>query len=144
MSNPEPQDQSAIKRVEREHEELRAIIGAIHKNLAEPSPPATIVREHLAILCDKLECHFRTEEDDGFFSQITDQAPRLSDQADKLCDEHGTMLEEARAITNKAILGEWPNVQQAFHKFSKRLMHHESEEIEMLQKAYWEDIGPAD
>ena len=144
MSYPDPQSQNAIKRVEREHEELRALIGAIHKSLAERSSRATIVSKQLNTLCDKLECHFRMEEEGGFFSQITDQAPRLSNQADKLCEEHGMMLEEARVIANKAIRGEWLDVQQAFHEFSKRLMHHEGEENEMLQKAYWEDIGPAD
>ena len=140
---------SAIKQVEQEHEELRELIGTIHKTLADPTSTVTQVREKLVALCDKLESHFRTEEEDGFFTQITDQAPRLTDQADKLCDEHRTMLDEAKSLAIRAIRCDQfhelqQEIQPAFHEFSKHLMHHESEENEMLQEAYWEDIGPGD
>ena len=149
MSNSKPWQSEAVEQVEREHEQLRELIGAIHKSLAEPSAPTALVKEQLSVLCDKLEDHFRTEEDEGFFSEITEEAPRLSDQADKLCQEHRAMLEEAKTIATKAILCDQPQIlgqeiQPAFHEFSKHLMHHESAENEMLQHAYLVDIGPAD
>ena len=149
MNTSGPRHSIPVEQVEREHEELRQLLGTIHKSLAEPSSSMSLVAQQLATLCDKLECHFRTEEDGGFFAQITDQAPRLSDQADKLCEEHRAMLDEAQAIAAKATLSDPSNdlrqeIQSVFHEFSKHLMHHEHEENEMLQKAYWDDIGPAD
>lgn len=149
MSEPVRRQSRAVEQVEQEHEELRELIGAIHKSLANTSSPTSLVKEQLAALCDKLEIHFRSEEKDGFFTEITEHAPRFSDQADKLTKEHDTMLAEAKAIAAKAIqctdsIGLHQDVRPAFHELSKHLMHHESEEHDMLHQAYWEDIGPAD
>ncbi len=149
MTLQEPLNPQAIADVEREHAELRQLIGTIQKNLADPSRPAALVKNQLTALGQKLEDHFQTEEHGGFFAQITDQAPRLATQADKLCDEHQALLVELLAITDQTQAdlranSTWANLQQAFHAFSKHLMNHESEENEMLQEAYWEDIGPAD
>lgn len=140
---------NAIERVELEHEHLRELLGDIHKNLCEPAAEVELVVEQLRTLCGKLESHFQTEEEEGFFTQITEQAPRLADQATLLCEEHIEMLDEAKSIAAKAEHCKKPldllcEVKPAFHEFSKQLMHHESEENEMLQKAYWEDIGPGD
>ncbi len=135
--------------VDQEHEELRELLGAIHKSLTTDNPSPAQVREQLVVLCNNLESHFQTEENAGFFTEITEKAPRLCNQADKLTHEHESMLEEARALTNLALRCTEPEslsneVLPMFHEFSKHLMHHESEENEMMQKAYWDDIGSGD
>ena len=149
MNDSAHQHSAAVQQVEREHEELRDAIKSIHTTLADPDSASTLLAEQLASCCEKLESHFRTEEDGGFFAEITNSAPRLSDQADKLCHEHETMLNEAKTVRDQTRRladseGDRKGISAAFHAFSKQLMHHESEENDMLQKAYWEDIGPAD
>lgn len=149
MSTPKPSQTGPVEQVEQQHEEIRQSISDIHRVLraGEASPPQ--LASQLSAFCVVLEDHFRTEEAGGFFDQITDQAPRLSSRADKLCHEHQQMLDSAKSLVKQAIDGDgsegWRDkMGAAFHDFGRSLMHHESEENELLQQAYTDDIGDKD
>ena len=141
-------DADIIRRIEAEHEELRELLGTIHLALADELSVAQVTRL-LQSLADELQVHFNDEEEQGFFSQITDQAPRLSNQAEQLCREHDDMLSDVLNMINEARRGDgsatWrKELGDTFHTFSKRLMRHESNESDMLQQAYGEDVGGVD
>ena len=149
MNNSSQSSDDSVRKVEQQHEEIRQAIAEIHRILPQRDATATQLAERLSRFCTVLEEHFRTEEADGFFDQITDQAPRLSPRADKLCQEHQQMLDHAKALVKQAIDGDgsstWRTaLSESFHGFSKSLMHHESEENDLLHQAYSEDIGSKD
>lgn len=149
MTTPKPTSTGPIEQVEQQHEEIRQSIAEIHRVLAAGESTAPQLAARLKAFCSMLDDHFRTEEADGFFDQITDQAPRLSPRADKLCHEHQQMLGGAKSLVKQAIDGDgsqaWrETLNKAFHEFSRSLMHHESEENELLQQAYTDDIGDKD
>ena len=149
MTDPDASDSNIFGRIDAEHQELRDLLARIHRTLANDQSSVEEVTKLLRTLCDDLRAHFRNEEEQGFFSQITDHAPRLTSHADSLCGEHLEMLLDAEALAKQSEMGDgtdrWRQaLSEAFHSLSKQLMHHESEENQLLQQAYSEDIGGQD
>jgi hypothetical protein len=137
------------ERVTREHEALRNKVHMIHSVLAQPEPTTVEIETLLREFLNTLFVHFSTEEDDGFFDEVTSLAPRLASQAGKLCVEHQQLLREADELCRFAAAGSpsmpwWRELHARCHEFSKRLMHHESEENKLLQEAHQSDIGACD
>jgi iron-sulfur cluster repair protein YtfE (RIC family) len=135
--------------IRQEHEQLRALLGEIGQVLTTRHVPIDAVVRKLSLLRDQLELHFRHEESEGFFEQIADQAPRLAGRIAKLCVEHLAMLREIDVLLEQAMQGDssegwWRFTGAAFHDLSKRLMEHEREENELLQRTYTDDIGSKD
>ena len=148
MNTPEPSHE-LFEEMQREHEELRALLGNLHKVLAERLDKVQRVAELLASLVDHVETHFEEEEVAGFFDQIVDRAPRLSDNIERLRHEHQQLLGAVRQLNQVASQGNgsadwWQQLEQAFHQFSTELMHHESAENDLLQQAFTDDIGTGD
>jgi hypothetical protein len=76
-------------------------------------------------------------------------APQFTDRAGSLCKEHRKLLVEAVELCRFAAAGTpsmawWRELSTRCQDFSRRLMHHESEENRLLQQAYLEDIGTHD
>jgi len=138
-----------VERIMREHDELRDKIQRIHSVLAEPVPAQpeidTLLREFLRLLI----VHFSNEEGEGFFTEVTARAPRLSGAAGRLCVEHRQMLHDAEELCRFAVAGSpsmpwWRELRCRCHAFNKRLMQHECEENKLLHEAYKADIGVCD
>jgi iron-sulfur cluster repair protein YtfE (RIC family) len=136
-------------RVMQEHDALRNKVQRIHTVLARPEPTrdeiATLLHEFMSTLI----VHFATEENDGFFDDVTAHAPQLASRAGKLCIEHKELLREADELYRFAAAGSpsmpwWRELHARCHEFSKRLMHHESDENGLLQEAHQSDIGAYD
>lgn len=140
---------SAYEQTQREHERLREMIKHLHQEFEiRPERPREIARR-MQELRAALATHFNNEECAGFFDQIVARAPQLSRQAQRLTHEHLDLLEEldslaraAEIATSEATL--LSELSLRFRTFSKKLMHHESEENGMLQSAYGDDIGTKD
>lgn len=135
--------------IRREHEQLRALLGAIGQILTTRQVPHNVLVRRLWLLRDQLESHFRREQSDGFFDQITDHAPHLAGRVAKLCAAHVEMLGELGGLVEQAMQGDstdgwWCFLEAAFQDFGKRLMSHEREENALLQQAYTDDIGNKD
>jgi iron-sulfur cluster repair protein YtfE (RIC family) len=138
-----------IESIEREHEALREKLRFIHEALAAHHLRGEKLAELLHNLHDTLVVHFSNEEFHGFFGEITARAPQLKSSADKLCAEHQAMLHRASELVRFAAAGTgseawWRELRSGFQVFSKELMHHESNENALLQRAYQEDIGTND
>ncbi len=135
--------------IRKEHDELRTMLGEVGQILAARQVSIEDVVRKLSSLRDQLETHFRHEEAEGFFEQIADQAPRLARRVNNLCTEHVEMLAEIDGLMEQAMQGDgsegwWRYIGAEFHGLSKRLMEHEREENELLQRAYTDDIGSKD
>jgi iron-sulfur cluster repair protein YtfE (RIC family) len=136
------------EQIQREHEELRGLLGEIHRVLSERLESVANVSEMLASLSKHIETHFSEEEVDGFFDDIVEQAPRLSTRTSALRNEHVRLLESVRALAGLARSEDcrdwWEQLERKFHTFSKELMQHEGSENELLQDSLEDDIGAQD
>lgn len=140
----------AVLRVLDEHEALRNKLRQIHAVLGGSEPSNSEVGALLNEFQTALTMHFENEEEaEGFFNEVTSQAPRLADRAGKLCIEHQHLLHEADELCRFAAAGSpsmqwWRELKSRCHAFSKQLMHHESEEHELLQETHQDDLGTND
>ena len=133
----------------REHEDLRELLGKIHRMLANRLESVASVSEMLASFGEHVELHFAEEETAGFFDDVVDRAPWLSNRIDALRTEHQQFLAAVRKLNEVAADGDgsadwFQRLESAFHRFSSELMHHESVENAILLEAYTDDIGAAD
>ncbi len=140
---------AASERIEEQHAHLRDMIAEIRGTLENQEEEVEQVNHQLAALLKELVAHFLDEEDDGFFDQIEQKVPRLSPEVRHLKEEHQQFLEQMRVLvaTAESRAGTplwWQSLKTDFHEFSKALMHHESTENQLLQRAYNEDIGTRD
>lgn len=138
-----------IDMIEQEHEALREKLGQISRVLEVGEMPRKDLLALLGELEDDLTVHFSHEEHQGVFDQITAQAPRLTRQVDGLWSEHRDMLKEIGTVIESAESGKmtrpwWKELGVQFRALSKQLMHHESAENQLLQRAFQEDIGAND
>ncbi len=145
----DPLAHEAYDRIRREHEELRELLGSVHRTLTKRLGTVADVSEMFASLCNQIATHFSEEEVAGFFDEIVAQAPRLSPQTEHLCNEHACLLETARKLADQANDGDgsddwWQQLESEFHEFSKQLMQHENKENDLLWQAYHDDIGSPD
>jgi hypothetical protein len=115
--------------------------------LAVREMEADEVRELLRDFQLALGVHFSNEEEaEGFFESVTIHSPRLADQARRLCTEHEELLRKAAELCRFAAAGSpsiawWRELNTRCHEFSRQLMRHESEESQLLQEAYQDDLS---
>jgi len=138
-----------IEKIEEEHAELREKLGQIARALEAAEVSREVLVALLNGLNDELLVHFSHEEHRGVFDQITAQAPRFTRQVDGLWSEHRDLLKAIGSVVDFAESGEmtrqwWKELGSRFRALSKQLMHHESEENQLLQRAFQEDIGAND
>jgi iron-sulfur cluster repair protein YtfE (RIC family) len=138
-----------VEKVMHEHDALRKKVHRIHSVLAQPDPTPDEIETLLREFMSTLVVHFSTEENEGFFNEVTAQAPRLASRAGRLCIEHQQLLRQAEELCQFAAAGSpsmpwWRELHCRCHEFSKELMHHESEENKLLQEAHQSDIGACD
>ncbi len=149
MSDDKSQNEDLCEQIQREHDELRELLGNVHQTLVNRSESVANVAQVMGSLREHAITHFREEEEDGFFDQVISIAPRVTERANGIRDEHQQLAAEVDRLVEMTSGGDgspawWQQLNDAFHEFSKDLMHHESKENELLQEVYTEDIGSAD
>lgn len=137
------------ERIRQEHEELRKLLGTIHRAVSNRATGDTGVAHLLSKLSERLRAHFVEEESGGFFTELAERTPRLTRKLDSLCVEHSQLLSEAIELAEESKHCDgtdawWDTMAADYQHFSKQLMHHESEETKVLQQSYNEDIGEQD
>jgi len=97
-----------------------------------------------------LRSHFKREEDSPLFREVPINFPRFSGTIDRLMSEHGQFLNDLDEIIDSLESLRQPRQAHIWEMACKTklvvasLRRHESEENEVLQKAYWEDVGGMD
>ena len=148
MSKPETKHE-LLAQVQRDHEELREMLGIVSRTLSRRESSVPAVVEALTRLGRDVAQHFSDEESAGLFSDIESRAPRMADRVAELRAEHQRLADAIADLQNVAARGDgsdawWEQVGRAYQVFSKELMHHESYENELLLRAYTDDIGSGD
>jgi len=132
-----------------EHECLQSTLTEMRMLLSERGNPGLAI-ETLADLAGHVVTHFvHEEQDDGFFDNVVEQAPRLQSKAAELIEEHATMIDaltgmQIFAAKNEPSEAWWKDLAARFEAFWLSFSRHERAEIDMVQEAFNEDIGPAD
>lgn len=145
---PKTNEQGIHERIRQEHDELREMLGKMHRILARRLESGANVAKMLQSLHRHVQTHFDEEEHGGFFDDVVAQAPRLSDRATEVKHEHAWLNNVMRELIDYAdddLCDDWwQRLETKFHEFSKALMHHENKENELLLEAYDDDIGLGD
>ncbi|MDH3717246.1 MAG: hemerythrin domain-containing protein [Planctomycetota bacterium] len=105
----------------------------------------------LSQLCDALSLHFSLEESFGYFDDALDVAPHLSQQAEALRMEHTTLyetlcdlVEQSEQLTYHETEGSLQNLIEQCAQFYQELDRHESQENDLILRAFDEDLGVGD
>jgi hemerythrin len=135
--------------IDVEHAEMRTLLASVHRSFTDRSQSVTEVTSMLDSFIDFLKAHFVHEDEGGFFTQITEQSPRLSERAEAVRTEHSALLTECknfRALADKGNIDDawWNDLTAAFLQLSKHLMQHEHREQDLLQESFNDEIGTGD
>ncbi len=136
-----------------EHRRITNVLQRIEQWVVEPKTGAGWSGElggMLEELQGLLKEHFGGEAEAKLFEQTIASAPHLTTQLTKLAKEHSQILQAFRAALEQAqkldsgdqeqVRGLQRKVQLAL----ATLRRHESEENEIIMRAYWEDMGGGD
>lgn len=110
------------------------------------------VADQLAELRDQLAMHFALEEAYGYFEDPVVVAPQLDARAGPLRDEHSGLYERVSELVEYVETEQYggrlasaaPQIVERFREFDRQLQHHESQENELILRAYSDDIGVGD
>ncbi len=139
----------AVELMRVEHEQLRQLLKQIGATLQGDSRQQAEIDRLMGQLSELVESHFRHEEEGGYLKTALDRAPHLAAKAEKLNDQHAMLLEQIDKLGMLVHSGVespawWARVETDFHQIEVNMQHHEEAEIDLLQKAFTEDIGGGD
>ncbi|NOY42999.1 MAG: hemerythrin domain-containing protein [Planctomycetes bacterium] len=134
--------------VARQHIQIEGLLGALHNRFESGRELSCNLVSLLNSLTSHLESHFELEED-GYYAELVQIAPRLSGRVDALIQQHGLFLDESRKLAVMAQEAfansvEAPELAKRFEQFRQELLAHEKEETGILQEAYTRDLGEKD
>ncbi len=135
--------------VRHEHEQLRRAMDCIHGLLADPSADGGELRNGLAELDRHLAAHFVHEEEGGYFAEVLQIAPRYKSEVDGLLSQHPLLREMLSSLLSKVddaplTMSRWQDIANGFERFVEHFIEHETDENDLLQKSYCQDIGAED
>ena len=145
---------SGCEQVQREHKKISEMMFDLERWLAAPSDAegswTEALRGRLVPMAEVLKPHFAGEEASGFYKEVPIEFPRFARTLNRLMGEHQLILDELEGIIGDAEgAGEPPERQ--LRELTLRtsillamLRTHESEEDEVLQQAYWDDVPAGD
>lgn len=137
-----------------EHKEISKMVGGLEQWLDEPADCphswTECLRERLEPLVEILPPHFEGEEVSPLYRDVPVEFPRFSRPLERLFGEHETIVQELRSLLETARSTTDP-VQAQIRELTLRtkmliftLKRHESEENEIIQQAYWDDLAAGD
>lgn len=144
-----------FQEVKEDNRELTGLLGELNELCRNGDHHVRSCRQLHAKLCelrDRLAIHFSLEEAYGYFEDALFAAPWLTERADQLRSQHGELYLEICGIVDGAgglLHHEIPGqvaqtVAREYREFSLRLRRHESGEIELITRAFQDDIGAMD
>jgi hemerythrin-like domain-containing protein len=138
-----------FEKMHQEHDALREKLGRIHDVFTGVDPSPSEIIALLQEFAEALAVHFSNEEVGGYFAEVISRSPELAGQIGRLAIEHQQLRHTAAELCRFATSGSpsmswWRELASGCHAFSRQLMHHESEENQLLQQAYRRDVGVVD
>lgn len=133
-----------------DHRTLRSLLRSVEEveAAAGPSPDARRgVSKRLEEMAHRLREHFAWEEESDLYTAFPEYFPRFGAALERLRLEHEKIvrqvLELRAAYRSEAEIGGC-DLATRLHALAATIRRHESEENEILQRAYCEDLGPVD
>jgi len=141
---------TVIEEIHEEHEHLQELFSRIRAEFAAAvAGKPNELNDLMAELVEVLDDHFHHEEEGGYFREIVFNLPRLTGIVDRLKRQHGVLLDTAnvmrlRLLRPKDSVVSLAAMQVEFDDFLGQCKDHETREDELVQEAYWQDIGALD
>jgi len=137
-----------------EHRRISRMMCDLEQWLDEPADCmrtwTECLREQLDPLVRILGPHFEEEEASPLYKEVPVEFPRFVPSLDRLFEEHQRILGDLRGILDETT-GTTDPVRAQIRELTLRtkmivytLRRHESEENEILQQAYWDDLAAGD
>lgn len=142
--------QSVFEEIHEEHEHLQELYSRVRAEFeAAVGGRPNGLNGLFTVLVDVLEKHFAHEEEGGYFREIVETLPRFASTVERLQHQHGVLLETAQVMRLRLLRPEDSVVslramQVEFDDFLRQCCDHEKREDELVQEAYWQDIGASD
>jgi hypothetical protein len=136
-----------FQEIDVEHRELEQQYAAFDAMLDSNSVRVPILRRRLKELAAILKCHFEHEEEEGYFKQVVEIAPRLSHRAEQLESEHDALLRRLDHLDEQlstTVGDEFAMLRQEFCQFIEACRAHEQGETALVQEAWLTEIGEGD
>lgn len=138
-----------FQEIDVEHRELERQYAAFEALLNSKSVRVTILRRRLNELAGILKSHFEREEEQGYFKEVVEMAPRLSHRAEKIEAEHEALLGrlghlDDQLSTTADVEDELTKLRDEFCQFIEACRAHEHRETELVQEAWLTEIGEGD
>ncbi len=147
---------TSVDRVMEDHRELRRRLDELCAFLEVPRPEcgelgshewASCLARHLIELHARVSSHFQEEEASGALEEVARQVPRVAADLERLTSEHGTILDGLRSLLDDVLLYAekrpvgHPELRRRVQATLDHLARHEAEETDILQRAWYEDLG---
>lgn len=152
-------DVVSFEQIMAEHEELRAWLARLREFLAGPRPEirtpgyhtwAATLSRMLADLHDRVFRHFRTEEREGFLTELAVRFPSQSSSIDALRNEHAEILSGIRELMMSTLSysegrePDDPRLRRRLGEILDRLASHERAETDLMTGVEYQDLGTGD
>jgi hypothetical protein len=132
-----------------EHEEVEYHLGVLE--LLIVSSTAVETKTWTDRLCawfrvagPRIERHLRREESSELYTSFVDQFPRFGLRMKELLAEHGVIAENIRTARNLMTEGPTLDLIARLREVISSIKRHERAENEIVERAYWEDLGGVD
>lgn len=140
---------TVFENIDGEHRDLERQYAAFDLLLDSETLRINILRKRLKELAAVLRSHFEREEEQGYFAEITQLAPRLSHCAQALEEEHDALLMRLVQLDDQLaatadVESEVAELRQEFTQFIKACRSHEHRETALVQEAWLTEIGTGD
>jgi len=144
-----PHDLDPRSQLGNEHACLSEMLDNIRRTLAARNESRSAIAAKFQELNLVVLEHFEHEEQDGYFREVIERAPRLSERADALLSEHPAMAARLVALQTLAARRDeavrWStSLGKMFERFVECFRAHEYAENQLIQEAYTDDIGAED
>jgi len=127
-----------------EHAGLRSQLETIRSAISN-EPDAARLAATLHDFAQAADEHFRHEEASGCFERVVARDPRLADRVQNLLGQHPQLRQLVQEIVNLADRSTArPVLSARFSALTATWLAHETQENELLQEAYTQDIGTKD
>lgn len=118
-----------------DHRQVRGLLADLEQYARGSVADREKLRPTLLELRGKLEHHFKAEE--SMHSDLVADVPRLASRLGRLYADHTSLVDELVST----LAAEGGELTDRCQKLVGRIREHEAAENEVMQGAYWDDIG---
>ena len=139
------------KKALHEHRELQRLFQSVGRlvatELKQTGDGCRALARDLENMREHLGRHFSLEEESGLFEDILERLPMSDAVVQALKREHSSFLKELRGLIHHlehSHAEDLESIRKNTRSFIKKVQDHEELENDLLQRAYYLDLGAVD